>query len=81
MLLKKPKDSPIIASEYAEKFPAYRRPPGASITLIAALHMREGRGSRAFLDRAWKQFHQENPESEGICRFLGRGSDSIKTRR
>jgi len=38
LLIKKPQDSPIISSEYAEKFPAKTIPPGSSITLIAALH-------------------------------------------
>jgi len=38
LLVKEPKDSPIISSEYAEKFPAKKIPPGSSVTLIAALH-------------------------------------------
>ncbi|MFH7326449.1 hypothetical protein [Desulfurivibrio sp. C05AmB] len=38
LLVEKPADSPIIASEYAEKFPAKKIPPHSSITLIAALH-------------------------------------------
>jgi hypothetical protein len=39
LLVKKPEDSPIISSEYAEKFPAKKIPPGSSVTLIAALHL------------------------------------------
>lgn len=39
LLLKRPEDSPIIASEYAEKFPAKRLMPGSSVTLIAAIHL------------------------------------------
>jgi hypothetical protein len=39
LLLKKPEDSPIIESEYREKFPAKRLGPGSSVTLIAALHI------------------------------------------
>lgn len=38
LLVKKPEDSPLIASEYAEKFPAMKISPHSSITLIAALH-------------------------------------------
>ncbi len=37
LLLKDPARSPIIDSEYAEKFPAKRIAPGGSISLIAAL--------------------------------------------
>ena len=36
-LLQRAEDNPIIASEYAEKFPLKRLPPGASIRLIAAI--------------------------------------------
>ena len=39
LVLQRPDDSPIIASEYAEKFPAKRLMPGSSVTLIAALHL------------------------------------------
>lgn len=39
LVLQRPGDSPIIASEYAEKFPAKRLMPGSSVTLIAALHL------------------------------------------
>jgi len=39
LLVKKPEDSPIIPSEYAEKFPAREIPPGGAVTLIAALHL------------------------------------------
>jgi hypothetical protein len=39
LLLKDEKDSPIISSEYNEKFPAKKLSPGNSITLIAALHI------------------------------------------
>lgn len=39
LVLQQPDDSPIIASEYAEKFPAKRLMPGTSVTLIAALHL------------------------------------------
>ena len=38
LLLDEPEDSPLIASEYAEKMPAKKLSPGNSITLIAALH-------------------------------------------
>ena len=38
LLVKDSKNSPIISSEYAEKFPAKKIPPGSSVTLIAALH-------------------------------------------
>lgn len=38
LLVKKQEDSPIIKSEYDEKFPASKLPPGSSITLIAAIH-------------------------------------------
>jgi hypothetical protein len=38
LLLEKSGDSPVIPSEYDEKFPASKLPPGSSITLIAALH-------------------------------------------
>ena len=38
LLVKKPEDSPIITSEYAEKFPAKKLMPGSSISLIAAIH-------------------------------------------
>ena len=38
LLLKKPEDSPLVSSEYDEKFPASTLLPGSSITLIAALH-------------------------------------------
>ena len=39
LLVKKPEDSPIISSEYTEKFPAKKIPPGSSVTLIAALYL------------------------------------------
>ena len=39
LVLKKPEDSPIIGSEYVEKFPAKRLGPGSSVSLIAALHL------------------------------------------
>lgn len=39
LILKRPEDSPIIASEYAEKFPAKKLMPGSSVTMIAALHL------------------------------------------
>ena len=39
LLLKDEKDSPIIASEYNEKFPAKKLSPSSSVTLIAALHL------------------------------------------
>lgn len=39
LVLQRPDDSPIIDSEYAEKFPAKRLMPGSSVTLIAALHL------------------------------------------
>ncbi len=39
LVLQRLDDSPIIASEYAEKFPAKRLMPGSSVTLIAALHL------------------------------------------
>ena len=37
LLLKDPSDSPLIDSEYAEKFPAKRLGPGNSVSLIAAI--------------------------------------------
>jgi len=37
LVLPDPDDSPIIQSEYVEKFPAKRLGPGSSISLIAAL--------------------------------------------
>lgn len=37
-LVNKPENSPIISSEYAEKFPAKKMPPGSSIILTAVLH-------------------------------------------
>jgi hypothetical protein len=37
LLLPDPEHSPIVASEYAEKFPAKRMSPGSAISLIAAL--------------------------------------------
>lgn len=39
LLVKKPEDNPIISSEYVQKFPAEKIPPGSSVTLIAALHL------------------------------------------
>jgi hypothetical protein len=39
LLVKKPEDSPIISSEYTEKFPTKKIQPGSSVTLIAALHL------------------------------------------
>jgi hypothetical protein len=39
LVLQRPEDSPLIPSEYAEKFPAKRLLPGSSVTLIAALHL------------------------------------------
>ena len=39
LVVKKQEDSPLISSEYAEKFPAKKIPPGNSVTLIAALHL------------------------------------------
>jgi hypothetical protein len=38
-LLVEPKNSPIIQSEYDEKFPVKRLQPGSSVSLIAALHL------------------------------------------
>lgn len=52
LLVKKPEDSPIIASEYAEKFPAKKLPPGSSVTLIAALHLGSPSAYNALLK--WK---------------------------
>jgi hypothetical protein len=37
LILPNPDDSPIIQSEYAEKFPAKRLGPGSTVSLIAAL--------------------------------------------
>ena len=37
LVLENPSDSPLIAEEYAEKFPVKRLPPGGSVSLIAAL--------------------------------------------
>jgi hypothetical protein len=37
LVLPDPEDSPIIKSEYAEKFPVKRLDPGSSVSLIAAL--------------------------------------------
>ncbi|WP_415844724.1 hypothetical protein ACMYUJ_17670 [Stutzerimonas zhaodongensis] len=39
LLLKDPDDSPLIASDYNDKFPVPRLQPGCSVTLIAAIHM------------------------------------------
>jgi hypothetical protein len=39
LLLKNPDDSPLIASDYNDKFPVPRLQPGCSVTLIAAIHM------------------------------------------
>ena len=39
LVVQKPEDSPIISSEYAEKFPAKKIPSGSSVTLIAALYL------------------------------------------
>lgn len=39
LLLDKPSDSPLIASEVKSKLPAPKLPPGGSLSLIAALHM------------------------------------------
>jgi len=39
LVLQRPDDNPIIASEYAEKFPAKRLMPGSSVTLVAAIHL------------------------------------------
>jgi len=47
--LQRPEDNPIIASEYAEKFPAKRLMPGSSMTLIAAIHLGHPRAYNAIL--------------------------------
>jgi N-methylhydantoinase A/oxoprolinase/acetone carboxylase beta subunit len=39
LILKRPEDSPIIATEYAEKFPAKKLMSGSSVTMIAASHL------------------------------------------
>jgi hypothetical protein len=39
LLVERPQDNPIIESEYKEKFPAKRLPPGSTLSLIAALHL------------------------------------------
>lgn len=38
LLVEKPKDNPIIPSDYATKFPVKKMQPGNTVTLIAALH-------------------------------------------
>ncbi|MBB1319927.1 hypothetical protein H5123_20100 [Shewanella sp. SR43-4] len=39
LLLNKPEDSPLIASDYNSKFPVLKLQPGCSVTLIAAIHL------------------------------------------
>lgn len=39
LLLKRPEDSPLVASDYESKFPAPVLHPGSSISLLAALHL------------------------------------------
>lgn len=59
LLLKDEKDSPIIPSEYNEKFPAKKLSPGNSITLIAALHLGSPTAYNAILK--WT-----NPDGETV---------------
>jgi hypothetical protein len=60
LLLKKPSDSPIIPSEYQEKFPAKRLSPGSSISLIAALHL----GSPTAFNAVLKWVNPDGSKSE-----------------
>ena len=39
MVLQRPEDNPIVASEYSEKFPVRLLMPGSSVTLFAAIYL------------------------------------------
>ena len=57
--LQRPEDNPIVASEYAAKFPVKRLMPGSSVTLIAAIYLSSPTAYNAVL--SWT-----NPDGERV---------------
>ena len=58
-LLQRPEDNPIIASDYAAKFPVPKLSPGAEVRLLAAIHL--GSPSAFNFRVSWK-----NPDGQKV---------------